>query len=217
MVNLLPFQRTNVLISEIDEFLDKVSEASMVLEQTVTQYLDTGQDDELDEKVEQVRAIEERADELRSNIFNVMYSEMLMPDSRGDVMDLLGHVDATLDDCVHVVAALAIERPSVPPEFADDCKAIMREVGKSIDVMLQGARAYFKEPRTVRDYVHKINFHEKEATTIGLRVGKAIFDSALPLESKRHLAEWVGRLRKAASRASDVGDQLVVFAVKRAI
>ena len=95
--------------------------------------------------------------------------------------------------------------------------AIVAEVSRSIGVMLQGARAYFKEPRAVRDYVHKINFHEKEATSIGLRVGKAIFDSSLPLESKRHVRDWVASLREAASRASDIGDQLTILAIKRAI
>jgi predicted phosphate transport protein (TIGR00153 family) len=183
----------------------------------VTRYLDTGRDDELDEKLEQVRAIEERADQLRRSIFNVMYNEMLMPDTRGDVVSLLGHVDATLDDCVHLIASLAIQRPAIPPEFTDGCKTLVGEVGKSIDAMLQGARAYFTEPRRVRDYVHKINFHEKEATTLGMRVGKAIFSSGLALENKRHLLDWVKRLRQAASRASDIGDQLFVFAIKRVI
>ena len=71
MVEILPFQRTGLLISEIDELIDKVSEAVMVLGQTFLHYLDKGGDDYLDEKLEQVRAIEQRADELRRNVANV--------------------------------------------------------------------------------------------------------------------------------------------------
>ena len=52
MVDILPFRRTNRLISETDEFIDKVSEAAMVLERTFATYLDDGPGDFLDERLE---------------------------------------------------------------------------------------------------------------------------------------------------------------------
>ena len=54
MANILPFQQTQVLINEIDEFLDKVSEATMVVEQTYLHYIDKGADPYLEEKLEQI-------------------------------------------------------------------------------------------------------------------------------------------------------------------
>ncbi len=140
MANILPFQRTSRLIGEIDEYIDKVFEAAMVLERSILHYLDKGPDDELDEKVDQIRVIEERADELRRNVANVMYSEMLMPDARGDVLNLLDQVDTTLDDCVHMLVKLAMERPDLSSEFIDGYRAIMGEVSEAIKAMLRGAR-----------------------------------------------------------------------------
>ena len=92
MANLLPFQRTGLLISEIDEFFDKVSEAALVLEQTVLHYVANGADAQLEKRLRQIRAIETRGDELRRSIANVMYAEMLMPDARGDILSLLSEV-----------------------------------------------------------------------------------------------------------------------------
>ena len=112
MVNILPFQRTSQLIREIDEFIDKVSEAQMVLEQALLHYFEVGADEGLNQKLAQIGKIEERADELRRNVANMMFSQMLMPDTRGDVLELLGQVDVTLDDCVHIMVDLAIERPT---------------------------------------------------------------------------------------------------------
>ncbi len=217
MASLMPFSGTSTLVSEIDEFIDRVSEAGMVFERTFQHYFEKGPDDELDEKLEQVKEIENRADELRRNVATVLYGQMLMPDTREDVLRLLSLVDTVLDDCVHLVGELWVERPDISPEYLEECRAMIAEVAKAVQSMLQGARAYFKEPHAVRDHLHKINFHEKEATKIALHVGRAIFDSDRPLERKRHARSWLVRIRSLASNASDVGDELAIFAVKRSI
>lgn len=217
MANILPFQRTGMLISEIDGFLDKVSEGSMVFEQTVLHYVDKGADDELEEKLQQIVAIETRGDELRGNVIRVMYTQMLMPDTRGDVLGLLDELDNVLDDFTHSVVKLVIERPEMPEDTHDGFKTIAQEVTKAAQAMVQGARAYFKEPHAVRDSTHKINFHNTEATKTALRLGRQIFDSELPLARKLQLRDWLLGFRRIASNADDVGDRIGIYAVKRSI
>lgn len=215
MADLLPFKRTSSLISNIDEFIDKVAEAVMVLEQGFDEYVDRASDNDLTHRMEQIRGIEARADEIRRAVANVMYTEMLMPDTRGDVLNLLDEVDTTMDDCVHLLISLTIERPDIPEEYDPGFKSIMSEVAKAGQAMLQGARAYFKEPHAVRDHVHKVGFHNQEATTAVLRVGKVIYDSDLPLERKRQLGAWLSSVRAVGSHAGDIADQLAILAVKR--
>lgn len=217
MVNILPFQRTGRLIAEIDGFMDKVSEAIMVLEQTLLDYAEQGPGEHLEGRLKQIRAIESRCDELRRGIANVMFAEMLMPDTRGDILSLLDETDNVLDHCTHVVVGLAVERPELPAETQEEFKKIIVEVSKSGQAMMDGARAYFKEPQAVRNHVHKIGFHEDEATTIGFQLGRRIFDSDLPLERKRQLVDWIVYLRQIASQANDVGDRMAIFAVKRSL
>ncbi|MDJ0683747.1 MAG: DUF47 family protein [Alphaproteobacteria bacterium] len=217
MVDILPFKRTGLLISEIDDYFDKVSEAAMIVQRTVLHYLDHGPDEELAKRVDQIRAVEDRADEVRRNIANVMYTEMLMPDTRGDVLSLLNQVDIALDNCVHLVLGLAMERPELPDLFHDGFRKMLAEVDAAAQVMVSGARAYFTEPQTVRNYVHKINFHNQEATAIGLQGGSLIFDSDLPLDRKLQLRDWLIKVRDLASTADDIGDQLAILAVKRSV
>ena len=217
MLNILPFKRTSQLIREIDEFIDKVSEAAMVCERTFLTYLADGPGDYLEERLEEIMEIEARADELRRNVSKVMFTEMLMPDTRGDVLSLGAEVDASLDDLVHLLGNLCVERPEIPPEYTDGFRRVTSEVMQAVDSMLRGARAYFKEPNAVRDHIHKINFQEKEATQIVLRTGRKIFDSELPLERKRQLRDWLRAIRTVASRANDIGGRLEIFAVKRSL
>ena len=217
MVNFLPFQKSQVLINEIDEFLDKVSEASMVVEQTYLHYIDKGADQYLNEKMQQIFDIEARGDEIRRNVATVMYTQMLMPDTREDVLTLLDFLDNVLDDCTHLIAGLCISRPELPNEFKPAFRELTIEVVKASQYMVQAARAYFKEPYAVRDHVHKISFHETESTKIVLRMGKAIHDSVLPLEHKRFLVDVAVKIREIASHADDVGDRTAIFAIKRSI
>ena len=217
MVNFLPFQKSQVLINEIDEFLDKVSEASMVVEQTYLHYIDKGADQYLNEKMQQIFDIEARGDEIRRNVATVMYTQMLMPDTREDVLTLLDFLDNVLDDCTHLIASLCISRPELPNEFKPAFRELTIEVVKASQYMVQAARAYFKQPYAVRDHVHKISFHEIESTKIVLRLGKAVHDSDLPLEYQRFLVELAVKIREISSHADDVGDRTAIFAIKRSI
>ena len=217
MANVLPFQTTQLLINEIDEFLDKVSEASMLVEKTILHYIAQGPDELLEDRLEQIFTIEARADEVRRSIATVMYTQMLMPDTRGDILNLLNDLDNVVDDSTHFIAGIAIGRPEIPSEFHAGFEELTQEVMKSTQFMIQAARAYFKEPHAVRDYVHKISFHETESTKITLRLGKAIFDSEMSLEHKRYLVDIAVRIRELASHADDVGDQTAIFAVKRSL
>ena len=216
MVDILPFARTNRLVNEIDEYMDKVADAILVTERTFFQYLDTGSEAELADRFAQIRELEDRADELRRDVANALYTEMLMPDSRADVLSLLDHVDSTLDACVHLLANLTLERPELVEAFQADLRGMMIESVAAMQAMLSAARAYFRQPHAVRDHVHKTSFHDKEGTAIGMRLGKAIYDSDLPLERKMQLGNWLGAVRNLASDASDVGDELAILAVKRA-
>ena len=62
------FRRTRALENQIDEFLDKISEAGLVFNRAIKLYLKRGQCKEFDACLEQCAGIEHRGDELRRSI-----------------------------------------------------------------------------------------------------------------------------------------------------
>jgi len=216
-VKIVPFQKTRLLESEIDEFLDKVSEAGMVFEQAASYYMDHGVDDFVEQKLEQITELESRGNELRRSIELVLYSEMLLPDARGDVLSLLDELDNVLDELGRNLRFLTIERPRIPEESRDEFKQLISEMAKGLEAMVRGSRAYFREPNAVRDHIHKISFHRFEASKIGLRLGRHIFDSDMPLERKLHLRNTLVSIVDLANHAEDAGDRLAIYAVKRSL
>ena len=217
MSKVMPFQRTSALINDIDEFFDRCQEAAMLLEKTFLRFFEHGPDDSLQERFNQIRDVERRADELRRAVANLLYSEMLLPDARGDILELLDEVDNVLDECVHMVGKLHIERPASRESWDDDILELILEVGKGMNAMLAAARIYFKDPLAVRGEIKKIDFHDSEATSLMMKIAAEVYGSDLPLERKRHLGEWLGTIRRLGSMADDVGDKLAIFAIKRSI
>ncbi len=80
------FSGTRSLENQIDEFLDKVSEAGMVFGRAMRVYLDHGPSEEFDSFLNQAADIERRGDELRRAVESELYVRTLIPDLLGDVL-----------------------------------------------------------------------------------------------------------------------------------
>ncbi|MGK7892897.1 MAG: hypothetical protein AB4372_04435, partial [Xenococcus sp. (in: cyanobacteria)] len=93
------FGKTKFLEGQIDEFLDKLAEGAIYFERGITAYLEVREFSEnCEEKLSQIVALKEKCRELRRSIVNTLYSEMLIPDFRGDVLRLLTNLFSLLDD-----------------------------------------------------------------------------------------------------------------------
>ena len=87
------FHRTRDLEIQIDQFLDALSESAIVFKHAVDVYLSRGCTEEFSQKHEQVDQLESHADRLRRAIEIQLYTQTLIPESRGDVLGLLENLD----------------------------------------------------------------------------------------------------------------------------
>jgi len=212
-----PLRRTRVLLAQVEEFLDVVSQAALSYEAAMSDYVRHGWTDGVEEKTDQIRDYENRGDHLRREIGTALYTEMLLPDTVGDVLSLLGALDHLLDILRTNILMLRVERPIFPTEYHPPLIDMLRATCATVEQTVLAARAYFRDPATARDQQHKIHFFEDEAERHGLRVQEAIFTSELPLEEKRQLREHVLRIDRIADMADDAGDALAIYAVKRSL
>jgi predicted phosphate transport protein (TIGR00153 family) len=216
-LKISPFRRTQVLKSQIDEMLDVVSQGALTYKHGILHYIRHGWDDAAEQKFQQLSAFEDRGDTLRGAIGQALYTEMLLPDTSGDVLGLLGFLDRLLDEMKHGFMVVRIERPKIPAEFNEiwiEC------VGLAVDTVEQvvvAARSYFRDPRTTRDHIHKIHFLETETEEIALRIMEQLFQSELSLDRKLLLRGQVWLIDRIADLADDAGDALAIYAVKRSV
>lgn len=212
-----PFRRTRQIKRQIEEFLDRVSEASLAFEKGVGQYLDSGPGDEIEARYEQIAKLESRGDELQREIELTLYSEMLLPDVRGDVLSLLDDLDHLLDGLKRAFLPLVIECPEFPSEITEDAKALTSAVARCVETAVLAARTYFREPGAVRDHTHKIGFHESEADRLVIRLRRWIAGCSLSHGRKLDLRMGVMAIDAIANAAEEAGDRMAIYAVKRSL
>ncbi len=216
-LKISPFRRTRELKTQIDEMLDVVTEAALAYKHALAEYVRRGWDDSLEEKCEQINKCESRGDTLRSTIGQSMYTEMLLPDTSGDVLGLLGSLDRLLDDMEHNLFVLRIEQPEIPPEYHDDWIECAGHAADAVEAVVLAARSYFRDPIAARDHISKIHFYEKSTQTVALRLIERVFKSDLPLDRKMQLRGHVWLVDRLADMADNTGDALAIYAVKRSV
>ncbi len=211
------FRRTKALEIEIEDFLNQVSQGTLAFEMAVEIYLGHGANAEFEEKLNHVNALESEADRLRRSIKTKLYSQTLIPESRGDVLGLLETLDSVLNLEQGTLWGFSIEKPEIPNSLNEDFMALTRRVTQSTSALVQASRAFFRNIDAVSDHIHKVMFYEKEADKVSTKLKRAIFDSDMQLSNKMQLRDFVESIDNIADQAEDVADRLAIYTIKRTV
>ncbi len=210
------FGKTRALEVQTEEFCDKVSEGSLAFRIGLSAYL-TGDRETFAEKQRHVSDIESRADELRRDIQRRLYVETLLPESRGDVLELLENSDNILNHCESAMWQFLIEKPEFTDEVAGEFGKLVDTVVDAVDALVSALRAFFRGDESISDHMHKVIFYESEADKINHRVLAMVFDADSDLAYKNQVRHFVLHVDSIADVAEDVADRLAIFALKRTI
>ena len=209
------FDRTTAVESEIDEFLDKITQCGLVFQSAIRIYLENGYSADFETYLQQGTTIEHDGDELRRSIETQLYTQTLIPDLRGDVLGLLEHLDYLMNIYEADLYRFSIQKPEIPAEYRKDYLDLTETAIACVESIVLASRSFFRDISSVRDHISKVMFYEKQADRISTRLQRAIFGSDLPLEHKIHLRYFVERIDDLANEAEDIGDALAIYAIKR--
>lgn len=202
---------------QVDDFLNQISEAGLLFKTGVDIYL-KGKKDAFLKKADEIAEVEHRGDALRRSIEEQLYLKTLIPESRGDVLDLFENMDALLDRFKGAIWRFEIERIEIDPKFHDDFKELVNYVVEASEAIVRSARAFFKNTGAVADHLHKVSFWETEADKVSTRLQRKIFrQEDMRLSHRMQLREFVRHVDKIADRAEDVADKLNIFVIKRSL
>ncbi len=216
--NTLPlFRRSRALESEIHEFLDKISESSLMFKIAIRMYLSDGYTLNFEQKLHDVNKMESDADNLRRSIGTKLYSQIMMSGSRGDVLNLIENLDPLLNRFEDSLWAFSIEKPDISDAFKADFAYLTDMVVQAVDALVLASHAFFSNVEEVGDHKHKVMFFEKEADKVSTKLKKAIFGSNLDLSQKKQLRNFVEYIDNVADWAEDVADRLAIYYIKRTV
>jgi uncharacterized protein len=201
----------------IDDFLDNVSESGLLFKLGVDSYL-KGNVESFEKKLEDITQTENQGDSLRRSLEEQLYMQTLIPESRGDVLELLENMDTLLDRFKGAMWRFEIEYPAIPVEIHNDFKELVSCVVDSVEAMVRSARAFFKDIAAVSDHMHKVSYWEKQSDKISTRLQRNIFrNNELQLSHKLQLRDFVIHVDQIADQAEDVADKLSIYVIKRSL
>ena len=202
---------------KIDDFLDKVSESGILFKSGVDAYL-KGNFDSFAKKIEDITTVEHQGDALRRDLEEQLYTQTLIPESRGDVLELLESMDGLLDRFKGALWRFEIERPEIYPEIHEDIRELATCVVESVEAMVRSARAFFKDISAVADHLHKVSHWETQSDKASTRIQKHVFKKPdLRLSYRMQLRDFIRHVDKIADRAEDVADMLRIYVIKRSL
>ncbi len=210
------FKTSRDLEDQIDAFLDTVSEGALVFQQGVCAYLED-RNEQFNDLVLEIDDLENRADDLRRDIKNQLYRHSLIPESRGDVLALLETLDDVINTAKQTLNLFLVERPELLPGMADDWSELVATATSTAESVVLAGRAFFRDPRTVNDHLHKVYFFEKEGDRQAMALKQKIFQSDIDLARKMHLRDFALHVDMLSDAAEDVADRLNIYAIKRTV
>ena len=210
------FKETKLLEKQMDNFLDILSESALIFLDGVSRYFKKETED-FNSSLEKVEVLENRADNLRRDIENRLYTETLIPESRGDVLGLLENMDKLVNGAKHTLKEFSIENPYIPEEFHAEFLTLANTVQKGVEEMVQAARRFLSDPLSVKANLHKVYHYEEEADRVAEKIKRIVFSSDLELAQKNHIRHFIINIDSLADKAEDVADRLSIYTIKRSI
>jgi len=207
-------KKSQHLENQIENFLDTISEASIVFKKGVSDYMNNNQTDFI-QRITDASALEAKADEIRRNVERELYTNMLIPESRGDVLAILENTDDIIDEIKKSLVEFSVERPDIPAKFHPQFISLADAGSEAVDALIKGIRTFFRDYRRVNNYLHKVHFYEKEADRIAANLKREIFSDNIDLSRKMHLRFFTIHVEKISDLSESVADRLAIFTIKR--
>jgi len=202
--------------AQIDEFLDAISESSILFKKAILSFIEKNSS-KLEDQLGSIAELEKKADTLRREIENYLYTHSLIPENRGDVLGLLESMDNVIDTAKNTVTNFNLENPDIPEELTQDFIDLAEHSAMAAESIVLAARSFFRDVKTVKDHLHKVHFYEREADKIAFRLKREIFTLKIELSRRIHLTNFVQHTDFVADRAQAVADRLAIYAIKRTV
>lgn len=210
------FKATKDLVMKIDSFIDLVSECVLHFEEGLKLYL-TGSEEEFNERLAIIKSVEGRADDLRQEIEAQLYVQTLIPESRGDVLEVLEQMDEIIDYSKSIMLDFCVEKPEIPAELNDRMRKLAETAVDSTQALVQSARSFFYDVNTVKDHLHKVKFFENESDYISEKAKREIFELDIALERKLQLKNFIVSIDSISDIAEIISNRLSIATMKRIV
>ena len=216
MFNFL-FKKENRVEILIFEYMDTLKLAQEKFLDAINACLENQRCDEFEFLITQTHKYESRADDIRDEINNLMYSKALIPDSRGDIMRLIESIDLIAPFFERVLFVMQTEKLSIPEFIVLDVKDLIRISLECCDLLSKQLALHLKQKPGIRAILGIIDTNESHCDHIERRIIGKIFDSDLDTCLKLQLKELILVMGEISDQADRVSKRINIINMKRRV
>jgi predicted phosphate transport protein (TIGR00153 family) len=179
--------------------------------------LEVGTCDDFDFIAEQTHKFESKADDIREEINQLMYSKALIPESRGDILGLLEAIDQIPRYFELVLNMIQTQKLIIPEFLIADIRELINISIESCNLIIKQVDIMLKKKEGIRALLSAIDQNESHCDHIERRMITRIFDSDLDPFQKLQLKEMVVVLGEISDQADRVSKRINIITMKRRV
>ncbi|MGD9239677.1 MAG: DUF47 family protein [Desulfobacterales bacterium] len=211
------FKKERQLESLIYSYLENLGKIQNHFVKAMNICLKEGVSDDFCFLMDQTHKFESRADDLRDETNELMYSRALIPESREDIMALLERVDEIPRSFEQILNMIRTQKLSFPEFLILDIQELIRVSMESCDMMAKQIDVLIKKKEGVRMLMSTIDQNESHCDHIERRIITKLFDSDLEPFLKLQLKEMVIVMGEISDQADRVSKRVNIMTMKRRI
>jgi predicted phosphate transport protein (TIGR00153 family) len=211
------FKKERQLESLIYSYLENMGKIQKHFAKAMNICLKEGVSDDFCFLMDQTHKFESRADDLRDETNELMYSRALIPESREDIMALLESVDGIPRSFEQILNMIRTQKLSFPEFLILDIQELIRVSMESCDLMAKQIDVLIKKKEGVRALMSTIDQNESHCDHIERRIITKLFDSDLEPFLKLQLKEMVVVMGEISDQADRVSKRINIMTMKRRI
>lgn len=207
--------RQQQILIELDEYLHNLNAITRHMHEAIGAYLKEDMQEFL-RLFGDINKVESHLDTLRRDIESRIYEQRLLPDTRDDILALLESLDKIPNRIQAVAREMLLQRIQIPELLHHSVIQLAHRGVEIVQVLTRVADAFLNRPHDVREGSLQLSKQENEADLIEHEALKLIFeDGSLELAEKMQLYHFVDRFASICDMAEDIGDHVMIWAIKR--
>lgn len=167
--------------------------------------------------IKQTHKHENKTSDISDEINNIMYGKALIPDSRGDIMELLGEIDTIARLFKDILYMIQTQRINVPVFLVSEIKDLVKISMECCELLVRQSIALFTNASGIRALLGSIDTNESHCDNIERRLTAIIFDSDIDPFKKLQLKELVEKIGNISDAAESVSKLINILSLKRRV
>ncbi len=201
----------------VERYLENLRLVQQTFSQAINNCLDADCIEDFMALAEETHRFESKADDVREEIKTLMYSKVLLPESRGDIMGLLESIDQIPRFFEIILNIIRTQKLAIPDLIVSDVRELVSVSVETCDLMIMQVEDLLHRGRRIPELLNIIDKKESQCDVIERRIITTLFDSDIDPFLKLQLKELVVFLGEITDQIDRVSKRINIISLKRRV